>query len=135
MTAVKLFPDHLPQHGAPALFLDTGNDAADESADARLGLVEVRAGTFLAEALVPGEQRAGLLGRGRFAAQYRRGAVQRLDREAFFGGAAADGVFVQEPLRRVDRLDGAMLQGIRGLQEGVRRLPLFRDIRDPHQVA
>lgn len=61
--------------------------------------------------------------------------MQGLDREAFFGGAAADGVLVQQPLRRVDRLDGAVLQRIRGLQEGVRRLPLFRAIRDVHQIA
>lgn len=117
------------------MFLDAGNDAADELAEARLGLVEGGAGTFLAKALVPGEQRAGQLGRGRVAAQHRRGAMQGLDREAFFGGAAADGVLVQQPLRRVDRLDGAVLQRIRGLQEGVRRLPLFRAIRDVHQIA
>ncbi|MCF1442673.1 hypothetical protein L0B80_13155 [Ralstonia solanacearum] len=117
------------------MLLDPGDDAADESADARLGLVEGRAGPLFAEALAPGEQRAGLLGRGRLAAQHRRGAMQRLDREAFLGGAAADGVLVQQRLRRAGRLDGAMLQGIRGLQEGVRRLPLFRDIRDLHQAA
>ncbi len=126
-----LFPDRLPQRAAPAMVLDPADGAVDELGRARLDLGEVGARAFCAETLAPGEEGAGLLGRERLATQLRRRRVQRLDRQAVVRRAAAGRAALEQRPRRCR----TALQGIRGLQEGVRRVPVRRGLRQAHQVA
>lgn len=117
------------------MVLDPADGAVDELGRARLDLGEIGARAFFAEALAPGEQGAHLPGIKRIATQPRRRGMQRLDRQAVFRPAAAGRMALEQRLRRGGRPGRGALQAIGGLQEGVRRVPVRRDLRQAHQVA